>query len=55
MPRILCAASRSPRESAPDPCVDGAILGGFPAMREVYKAIGDVAGEDVTGLIISET
>jgi transcriptional regulator with GAF, ATPase, and Fis domain len=54
IPRILCAASRSPRESAPDPGVDGALLGGCPAMREVYKAIGHVASRDVTVLIISE-
>ena len=55
MPRSVCAASHSPRESAPDPGMDGAILGGFPAMREVYKAIGHVAGQDVTGLITGET
>ncbi|HYT88028.1 MAG TPA: response regulator, partial [Gemmataceae bacterium] len=27
-------------ETAPDPDVDGAIVGSCPAMREVYKAIG---------------
>jgi DNA-binding NtrC family response regulator len=42
-------------ETAPDPDVDGAILGGCPAMREVYKAIGRVAGQDVTVLIAGET
>ena len=39
----------------PDTDVDGAILGGCPAMREVYKAIGRVAGQDVTVLIAGET
>ena len=42
-------------ETPPDPDVDGAILGGCPAMREVYKAIGRVAGQDVTVLIAGET
>ena len=42
-------------ETAPDPDVDGAILGSCPAMREVYKAIGRVAGQDVTVLIAGET
>ncbi|MGA2233397.1 MAG: sigma-54 dependent transcriptional regulator [Tepidisphaeraceae bacterium] len=38
-----------------EPDVEGAILGGCPAMREVYKAIGRVAGQDVTVLIAGET
>ena len=42
-------------ETPPDPDVDGAILGNCPAMREVYKAIGRVAGQDVTVLITGET
>jgi DNA-binding NtrC family response regulator len=42
-------------ETPPDPDVDGAILGGCAAMREVYKAIGRVAGQDVTVLIAGET
>jgi DNA-binding NtrC family response regulator len=42
-------------ETTPNPEVDGAILGGCPAMREVYKAIGRVAGQDVTVLIAGET
>jgi two-component system nitrogen regulation response regulator GlnG len=42
-------------ETAPDPDVDGAILGGCAAMGEVYKAIGRVAGQDVTVLISGET
>ena len=42
-------------ETPPDPDVDGAILGGCPAMREVYKAIGHVAGQDVTVLITGES
>ena len=42
-------------ETPPDPDVDGAILGACPAMREVYKGIGRVAGQDVTVLIAGET
>src|ERR1700739_446795 len=38
-------------EAAPDPDVDGAIVGSCPAMREVYKAIGRVAAQDVPVLI----
>src|SRR5437660_5135381 len=38
-------------ESATDPDVDGAIVGACPAMREVYKAIGRVAGQNVPVLI----
>ncbi len=42
-------------EAAPDPDVDGAIVGSCPGVREVYKAIGRVAGQDVTVLISGET
>jgi two-component system nitrogen regulation response regulator GlnG len=42
-------------ETPPDSDVEGAILGGCAAMREVYKAIGRVAGQDVTVLIAGET
>jgi two-component system nitrogen regulation response regulator GlnG len=42
-------------ETPPDPDVEGAILGGCPAMREVYKAIGRVASQDVTVLITGES
>src|SRR5271154_5214916 len=42
-------------ETLPNTDVDGAILGSCPAMREVYKAIGRVAGQDVTVLIAGET
>src|SRR5262249_15418422 len=41
-------------ETAPDPDVDGAIVGACPAMREVYKAIGRVAAQDVPVLITGE-
>src|SRR5204862_5457598 len=41
--------------TAPDPDVDGAILGGCPAMRQVYKAIGRVAAQDVPVLITGES
>src|SRR5437763_6522332 len=44
-------------ETPPDPDVDvdGAIFGGSPAMRDVYKSIGRVAGQDVTVLICGES
>src|SRR6195256_5787470 len=42
-------------ETAPDPDVDGAIVGSCPAMREVYKAIGRVAAQNVPVLITGET
>src|SRR5262245_39232735 len=42
-------------ESAPGPDVDGAIVGGCEAMREVYKAIGRVAAQDVPVLITGES
>jgi two-component system nitrogen regulation response regulator GlnG len=42
-------------EAPPGPDVDGAIIGSCPAMREVYKAVGRVAGQDVTVLITGET
>src|SRR5947209_226960 len=42
-------------ESAPDPDVEAAIVGVCPAMREVYKAIGRVAGQDVPVLITGES
>jgi DNA-binding NtrC family response regulator len=42
-------------ESPPDPDVDGAIVGSCPAMREVYKAIGRVAAQEVPVLITGES
>src|SRR6202163_2304033 len=42
-------------ETAPDPDVDGAIVGLSPAMREVYKAIGRVAAQNVPVLITGES
>src|SRR6266478_5620070 len=38
-------------ETTPDSDVDGAIVGSCPAMREVYKAIGRVAAQNVPVLI----
>lgn len=52
--RRMCAPAVV-TQSPPDPHVDGAILGGCRAMREVYKAIGRVAGQDVSVLINGET
>src|SRR5262245_55273590 len=42
-------------ETAADTDVDGVIVGSCPAMREVYKAIGRVAGQDVPVLITGES
>src|ERR1700736_5065102 len=42
-------------ETAPDPDVDGAIVGTCTAMREVYKAIGRVAAQNVPVLITGES
>jgi two-component system nitrogen regulation response regulator GlnG len=42
-------------ESDPDPDTEGAIIGACPAMREVYKAIGRVTGQDVPVLITGES
>src|SRR6202140_3745720 len=42
-------------ETAPDPDVDGAIVGSCAAMREVYKAIGRVAAQNVPVLITGES
>ena len=42
-------------EHLPEPDVDGAIIGVCPAMCEVYKAIGRVAGQDFPVLITGES
>src|SRR6202163_3248084 len=42
-------------ETAPDPDVDGAIVGSCPAMREVYRAIGRVADQAFPVLITGES
>jgi two-component system nitrogen regulation response regulator GlnG len=42
-------------ETAPDPDVEGAIVGTCPAMREVYKAIGRVTDQNVIVLITGES
>jgi two-component system nitrogen regulation response regulator GlnG len=42
-------------ETAPEPDVEGTIVGSCPAMREVYKAIGRVAGQNVPVLITGES
>jgi two-component system nitrogen regulation response regulator GlnG len=42
-------------ETAADADVEGAIVGGCSAMREVYKAIGRVANQDVPVLITGES
>ena len=42
-------------ETAEDPTVEGAIVGSCPAMREVYKAIGRVAAQNVPVLITGES
>src|SRR5260370_11069974 len=42
-------------ETVPDPDLDSAIVGICPAMREVYKAIGRVAGQGVPVVITGES
>src|SRR4051812_1409517 len=42
-------------DSTPEPDVADAIVGSCPAMREVYKAIGRVAPQDVPVLITGES
>jgi DNA-binding NtrC family response regulator len=42
-------------ESPPEPDVEDAIVGGCPAMSDVYKAIGRVAAQDVPVLITGES
>src|SRR5271166_5308137 len=42
-------------DTAADPEVEGAIVGSSPAMREVYKAIGRVAAQNVPVLILGES
>jgi two-component system nitrogen regulation response regulator GlnG len=42
-------------EDAADADVEGAIVGSCPAMREVYKAVGRVAAQDVPVLITGES
>jgi len=42
-------------ETAADADLEGAIVGGCSAMREVYKAIGRVANQDVPVLITGES
>jgi two-component system nitrogen regulation response regulator GlnG len=42
-------------ETAADPDVEGAIVGSSPAMREVYKAVGRVAAQDMPVLITGES
>ena len=49
------AGRRQEAETAPDPDLDGAIVGSCPAMREVYKAIGRVAAQNVPVLITGES
>src|SRR5438093_7119094 len=42
-------------ETPPDEDTGGAIVGSCPAMREVYKAVGRVAAQDVPVLITGES
>ncbi len=42
-------------ESAADSDAEGAFIGACPAMREVYKAIGRVAGQNVPVLVTGES
>jgi two-component system nitrogen regulation response regulator GlnG len=42
-------------ETAPDADLEGTIVGSCPAMREVYKAVGRVAAQEVPVLITGES
>ena len=42
-------------ETEPDPEAEGTIVGSCPAMREVYKAIGRIAAQDVSVLVTGES
>jgi two-component system nitrogen regulation response regulator GlnG len=42
-------------EAAPDADAEGVLVGSCPAMQEVYKAVGRVAGQDVPVLITGES
>src|SRR5262249_43195192 len=42
-------------QTPPEDDAEGAIIGGCPAMREVYKAIGRVAAQNVPVLITGES
>jgi DNA-binding NtrC family response regulator len=42
-------------EAAPDPDMDGAIVGSCPAMQEVYKAVGRVTAQSMPVLITGES
>jgi nitrogen regulation protein NR(I) len=42
-------------ETPPEEDVEGAIIGGCPAMREVYKAVGRVAAQNIPVLITGES
>ena len=44
-----------PPDDAADPDADAAIIGRCPAMRDVYKAIGRVAAQNVPVLVTGET
>jgi two-component system nitrogen regulation response regulator GlnG len=48
-------AETPPEAGDEGPGADGAIFGACAAMRDVYKAIGRVAGQDVTVLITGES
>jgi two-component system, NtrC family, response regulator AtoC len=49
------AVLTEPSDSAPDTEVEGAIVGSCLAMREIYKAIGRVASQNVPVLISGES
>jgi DNA-binding NtrC family response regulator len=53
--RLMRAPTSIAETPSADDAADGAIFGACPAMREVYKAIGRVAGQDVTVLITGES
>jgi two-component system nitrogen regulation response regulator GlnG len=52
--RLMCVPAALPSESA-EPDQTDALIGNCPAMQEVYKAIGRVAPQDVSVLILGES
>jgi len=52
--RLMCVPARMPEVEAAPPAGD-LLLGRCPAMQEVYKDIGRVAGQNVTVLVLGES
>ncbi len=53
--RMTRTSVKIARDTEPDQGVDDLLVGQCPAMQEVYRQIGRVAGQDVTVLILGES